>query len=84
MATVSEKDTLIQGLQQQLEKQLRHRFGQRADRINLDRPGLFSKEELLAAMSKVLEPEQAEPNELHLLLMLVLMMAFIAGANACL
>jgi hypothetical protein len=30
------------------------------------------------------ESEQGEPNELHLLLMLVLMMAFIAGANACL
>ncbi len=60
--SVAKKDRFIAGLQHQLEQHLRHRFGQRADRIDLDRPGLFSKDELLAAMAAVMAaPVEEEP-----------------------
>lgn len=55
------KDLLLEKMQQQMEKLLRHRFGQRADRLDPENPGLFTKEEIAAILAAV-NPE-AKPIE---------------------
>ncbi len=61
LATMAEKDFFIERLQHQLRLHLQHRFGRRADTIDLDKPGLFTKEELLAAMGKAVDATPDSP-----------------------
>lgn len=60
LAQLAQEKTLTAKMQHQLEKLLRHRFGQRADRLDPDNPGLFTKEEVEAIL-KALHPEATPP-----------------------
>jgi transposase len=59
----SKSQLTIEKLQHQIEQLLRHRYGQRADRIDLDNPGLFTREILEAALLHQAKEEEKREKE---------------------